>query len=55
MSKITKKNYENATFFVRQNTHGLEQQMNANQENFTLPLVVMVETFRRSASEDPRW
>ena len=34
---------------LRQNTVGQEQQIYASKENFTQPLVVMVETFRRSA------
>ena len=33
---------------VQQNTICLEQQYYASQESFTPPLVVMVETFRRS-------
>ena len=35
---------------LQQNTVSLEQQMYASQENFTQPLVVMVETFRRSGA-----
>ena len=35
---------------VQQNTVCLEQQIYASQENFTHPLVVMVETFRNSAA-----
>ena len=33
---------------LQQNTLCLDQQNNYSQENFTQPLVVMVETFRRS-------
>ena len=36
---------------LQQNFECLEQQIYASQENFTQPLVAMVETFRRSALE----
>ena len=36
---------------IRQNTVFLEQQIYASQGNFTQPLVVIVETFRRSANQ----
>ena len=32
---------------------GLDQEIYASQENFTQPLVLMVETFRRSGSTIP--
>ena len=39
----------NHQHFLQQNPVCLEQQIYASQENFTKPLVVMVETFRRCA------
>ena len=36
-------------FFVQQNTVCLEQQIYASQEQFTQLLIVLVETFRKSA------
>ena len=37
-------------FFLRQNVVCSEKQTYASQDNFTQPLVVMVETFRKSAT-----
>ena len=45
---LHKNNVKMQQFYLPQNYHGLEQQIYAKQKKFTQPLVVMVETFRRS-------